>query len=437
MPLLEAPADLSGSSPDISINQDVIQQQGQLQQLRQAEQEQQLHLPLPIAPVAAAQIRLPTPEPRRRNAQDHVLLQNNQNLLRNLPPLNFDPDIIENEEDNYMPAYVHMLPVVLPAQAPEPTLDELLRRVTGRTDLHNVDTVRLRVISYTLSLSHLAMFLPRLQQLDLSGSVLCTLRDLGYGLIHLTHLNVSNCGLNTLDGTGGFPNLRALVADDNMIQRPGSLADLPLLQHLSLRHNRISELGILTFLGMCANLLEIDLRGNPVCQQPFYRQTLQRNIATLQVLDGIIINGSIMVQSASGHPSSSLDSDEISSLSSGSNSLRSGPGPTITRPATAPMPRIDSVIRVNNPAGVTTARPNTVSLGSRSSSLSSGSPVMGSVLTLARQRQRRKQHHHINAWESSDSSSYSSAASLNSSCPSSAGSSAGSNDLSATQATAK
>uniref|UniRef100_A0A1I8PPT5 Leucine-rich repeat-containing protein 56 n=1 Tax=Stomoxys calcitrans TaxID=35570 RepID=A0A1I8PPT5_STOCA len=427
MPLLEAPADLSGSSPDISLNQDAMPQH--LQQGQQAQgQVQQLQLPLPIAPVAAAQIRLPTPEPRYRHEQAQVLLENNQNLLRNLPPLNFDPDVIEHEEENYMPAYVHMLPVVLPAQAPEPTLDEMLRRVTGRTDLHNVDSVRLRVISYTLSLSHLAMFLPCLQQLDLSGSVLCTLRDLGYGLIHLTHLNVSNCGLNSLDGTGGFPNLRVLVADDNMIQRPGSLSDLPLLQHFSVRHNRISELGILTFLGMCANLLEIDLRGNPVCHQPLYRQTLQRNIATLQVLDGVPVNN--MAQG--GPPLSSLESDDISSLSSASGSVPLA-SPTTFRPATAPLARTncEPVIR----SGVANIpRPNSVSLASRSSSLSSGSPVMGSVLTLARQKQRRKQHHHTNAWGSSDSSNYSSAAS---SRPSSSVSSAGSCDLSSPQATAK
>lgn len=120
MPHSEAPQDLSDTSPDLSINQDFLPNQG-------PNTQQQLPLPLPIAPVAAAQIRLPTPEPRYQQRIDlAVELQNNQNLLRNLPALQFDPDIIENEEDNHMPAYVHMLPVVLPAQAPEPTLDELL-----------------------------------------------------------------------------------------------------------------------------------------------------------------------------------------------------------------------------------------------------------------------------------------------------------------------
>ncbi|XP_073837991.1 uncharacterized protein [Musca autumnalis] len=420
MPHLEAPQDLSESSPDISLNQEFLPNQGPNAQ----QQQQQLQLPLPIAPVAAAQIRLPTPEPRFPQRIDlAVQQQNNQNLLRNLPALQFDPDIIENEEDNYMPAYVHMLPVVLPpAQAPEPTLDELLRRVTNRTDLHNVETVRLRVISYTLSLSHLAMFLPRLQHLDLSGSVLCTLRDLGYGLIQLTHLNVSNCGLNSFDGTSGFPGLRVLVADDNMIQRPGTLTDLPLLQHLSVRNNRISELGILTFLGMNASILELDLRGNPVCHLPLYRQTLQRNITSLEILDGRPINAD-----GGGQQLSSIDTDDVSSLSSASISLPMTSANT-SRPATAPVAVANTV---SSPTSVT--RPNSVSLSSRSSSLSSGSPVMGSVLSVARQRQRRKHQPPINAWVSSDSSNYSSANSLNSSRPNSSVSSAGSCDISLPQ----
>ncbi|XP_058980126.1 uncharacterized protein LOC101898476 isoform X2 [Musca domestica] len=416
MPHLEAPQDLSDTSPGLSINQDFLPNQG-------PNAQQQLPLPLPIAPVAAAQIRLPTPEPRYQQHIDlAVQLQNNQNLLRNLPALQFDPDIIENEEDNHMPAYVHMLPVVLPAQAPEPTLDELLRRVTGRTDLHNVESVRLRVISYTLSLSHLAMFLPRLQQLDLSGSVLCTLRDLGYGLIHLTHLNVSNCGLNSFDGTGGFPALRVLVADDNMIQRTGTLTDLPLLQHLSVRNNRISELGILTLLGMNANLLEVDLRGNPVCHQPLYRQTLQRSIPSLEILDGTPINNQ-----GAGQEMSSLDTDDVSSLSSASNSLPMTSAAAL-RPATAP-------VAVGSPTSASGAicRANSA-MSSRSSSLSSGSPVMGSVLSVARQRQRRKHKAPINVWMSSDSSSYSSANSLNSSSrPTSSISSVGSCDISLPQ----
>lgn len=209
--------------------------------------------------------------------------------------------------------------------------------MTSRTDLHNVESVRLRVISYTLSLSHLALFVPRLQHLDLSGSVLCSLRDLGYGLVHLQHLNISNCGLNSFDGASGFPALRVLIADDNMIQRIGPLTELMMLQHISARNNRISELSMLTFLGLCRNLMELNLQGNAVCHQDFYRETLQRTIPTLQILDEVPIqNIASEENNIQANALNSLDSDDVSSLSSASNSVVAEAS---HRPATVPTPK--------------------------------------------------------------------------------------------------
>lgn len=114
MPLLEAPPDLSESSPEVSIDQEVPVG-GPAQ--------------IPVLPIAAAQVRLATPEPQ---SQAEVLYQNNRNRERNLRVLgSYDLDIIEAEEENHFPAYVHLLPVVMPPQAPEPTLDELLVGING------------------------------------------------------------------------------------------------------------------------------------------------------------------------------------------------------------------------------------------------------------------------------------------------------------------
>lgn len=115
MPLQEAPQDLSESSPDISLNQEIPRQQQ-----------------VPILPVAAAQVRLPTPEPHIEISPE-VRQQNNRNRERNLRVQgSYDRDILEAEEENHFPAYVHLLPVVLPPQAPEPTLDELLVSIFRR-----------------------------------------------------------------------------------------------------------------------------------------------------------------------------------------------------------------------------------------------------------------------------------------------------------------
>ncbi|XP_017034319.1 uncharacterized protein [Drosophila kikkawai] len=363
MPLLEAPAEYLEPSPDHSL---------------------QAELPVllaPPGPAALAQIRMPPPEVRLnqqnpgQQQQQRAQINRRQLARRN----SFDRDVAIAEETQHFPAFVHLLPVVLPQQAPEPTLDELLRRVTQRTDLEAVESVRLRVISYTISLSRLSLFLPRLQTLDLSGSVLSSLRDLGYGLVQLTQLDISNCGLNSFDGTSGLPGIRVLIADGNMIQRVDPLAELVHLRVLRARGNRISELGLLSFLGMCPQLQEVELQGNPVCRLPLYRSLLARSVPTLLLLDGRTLNTAPPEIEESPSPASSEPE------SAGSSEL------PLQRPATAPVP---------TPAQISL----NVGIRRQLSANSNSTPVAGSVLGLVRQRRRRSGH----AWVSSSSSSASS-----------------------------
>lgn len=44
----------------------------------------------------------------------------------------YDRDVPMAEETEHYPAFVHLLPVMLPPQVPEPTLDELLVRVLSQ-----------------------------------------------------------------------------------------------------------------------------------------------------------------------------------------------------------------------------------------------------------------------------------------------------------------
>ncbi|XP_001353532.2 uncharacterized protein [Drosophila pseudoobscura] len=379
MPLLEAPAEYLESSPEHSL-----------------QAELPLLLAAPAGPAALVQVRLPLPEVHHHQQQVHQ--QPPRNYRRQLARRNsFDRDVAIAEETQHFPAFVHLLPVVLPQQAPEPTLDELLRRVTQRTDLEAVESVRLRVISYTISLSRLSLFLPRLQNLDLSGSVLSSLRDLGYGLLQLTHLNISNCGLNSFDGTSGLPAIRVLIADGNMIQRVDPLVELVQLRVLRARNNRISELGLLSFLGMCPLLMEVEFLGNPVCRLPLYRDMLSRSVPTLQLLDGNTLNSAAVV------PTQIVENDDapssLSSEASAGSNESSSPPPPLGRPATAPAP---AQISLN--AGIRR----------QLSVASTSTPVAGSVLGLVRQRRRNMGH----AWVSSSSGSSSASSSIASRAPS-------------------
>lgn len=83
-------------------------------------------------------------------------------------------------------------------------------------------------------IQRLDIFLPQLVSLNLDGSILNSLRDLGTNL-SVKYLNVSRCGLNSLDGTNGLQTLVHLVADDNRINGVGQICNLHDLQRLSLR----------------------------------------------------------------------------------------------------------------------------------------------------------------------------------------------------------
>jgi len=109
MPLLEAPTEYTESSPEHSLQPEIP-----------------IFLaPLP-GPAALAQLRPPPPEIRLQQQQQQQQLVERQNR-RGLGRRNsYDRDIPTAEENEHFPAFVHLLPVVLPPQLPEPTLDELL-----------------------------------------------------------------------------------------------------------------------------------------------------------------------------------------------------------------------------------------------------------------------------------------------------------------------
>lgn len=85
-----------------------------------------------------------------------------------------------------------------------------------------------------MGLHRLNVFLPSLMALNLDGSELASLRDLGTNL-NIKYLNVSRCGLRSLDGTNGLSTVRHLVADGNYISNTQQVCNLTELKILSLR----------------------------------------------------------------------------------------------------------------------------------------------------------------------------------------------------------
>lgn len=106
--------------------------------------------------------------------------------------------------------------------------------MSGSNDLRTLTEVHLKIMSSMVCIQRLDMFLPRLVSLNLDGSALNSLRDLGANL-KVKYLNVSRCGLSSLDGTNGLPTVVHLVADGNRITGVGQICNLIDLQKLSLR----------------------------------------------------------------------------------------------------------------------------------------------------------------------------------------------------------
>lgn len=281
------------------------------------------------------------------------------------------------------------------------------RQVVGNSiGFHQVNQIRLRIISSSISLHRLPYFLPQLRLLSLEGSVLFSLRDLGSDLSSLTYLNVSRCALKSLDGTNGLLNLIELVADNNQINDAGACMNLPRIRKISLANNRIQEFQSIMFLGLCAELRTLNLTGNLIAQLECYRETIRANIGGLEMLDGFPFDENMSdelkmdLQRTEYRTGDMLPTRQglnemmvnVMTVNARNSTFRPISAEQVTAPATEP-----SVNPLNNrPASARDTRPKY--------NISIGEPVCGSVIARARKPKQLR-----TAWgESCSSSSFSS-----------------------------
>ena len=118
--------------------------------------------------------------------------------------------------------------------------------------------------------------LPNLIELNLQGSEIESIMDIGTSFNKLEKLNVSGCGLTDLSGIICFQNLKELNASNNKIT---DLIDIEMceeLKFLDLSNNLISNENNLLFLNSCPNLKKVILTGNKL--KDFNRDLLDKNI---------------------------------------------------------------------------------------------------------------------------------------------------------------
>ncbi|CAG9760736.1 unnamed protein product [Ceutorhynchus assimilis] len=172
----------------------------------------------------------------------------------------------------------------------EHNIRELLVQVSNTEQLETVTQIKLRVIARELALQQLGAYLPALRELILDGSIISSLRDLGYGLKNLKILRVNRCQLPCIDGMLGFEYLEELYAADNSIRDLSACAFLSNLKIVDVRRNSIRHLGSLNFLSLCPELTHLFLDGNEALEgQPRYKNLIGRMLPQVQMLNGELL----------------------------------------------------------------------------------------------------------------------------------------------------
>ncbi|XP_017772059.1 PREDICTED: leucine-rich repeat-containing protein 56 [Nicrophorus vespilloides] len=169
-----------------------------------------------------------------------------------------------------------------------PDLKDILRNATGSDNLDGLSELKLKVIAQEVGLQHLSTYAPVLCELTLDGSVVSSLRDLGCGLKTLKTLRVNKCGLTSLDGIFGMPNLEKLYAAGNSIRDLCPCTSLQSINLIDARKNLLRDINALSFLLLCEQLTHLVLEDNPqISNSSEYRKTVKTLLPNLQYLDEI------------------------------------------------------------------------------------------------------------------------------------------------------
>ncbi|XP_063728574.1 leucine-rich repeat-containing protein 56-like [Symsagittifera roscoffensis] len=175
-----------------------------------------------------------------------------------------------------------------------------LKEITGESNLEDASSLQMVVDTTENSLGNFGHYLPNLTQLDLSNSVLTSIRDLGSSLAKLEVLWLTKCQLVDLDGIPTFANLTELYLSYNHINNISDLSMMENLRTLDLEANDIDDIDQIIFLEVCGNLLNLCLQHNPICSTPKpmlpfdpdynYRSAVIKMLPQLKNLDDIPVS---------------------------------------------------------------------------------------------------------------------------------------------------
>ena len=186
-------------------------------------------------------------------------------INKNKSPLNknkYEEDILEGK--------VNIIDKVIQKHMPSSNDSKVISIHPGLTSLS------LKIDKNFNMMNDIGYRLPNLIELNLQGSEIESIMDIGTSFNKLEKLNVSGCGLTDLSGIICFQNLKELNASNNKI---ADLIDIEMCEELKvidLSNNLLTDDNNLLFLNSCPNLQKVILTGNKFSS--FNRDLLDKNI---------------------------------------------------------------------------------------------------------------------------------------------------------------
>ena len=186
-------------------------------------------------------------------------------INKNKSPLNknkYEEDILEGK--------VNIIDKVIQKHMPSSNDSKVISIHPGLTSLS------LKIDKNFNMMNDIGYRLPNLIELNLQGSEIESIMDIGTSFNKLEKLNVSGCGLADLSGIICFQNLKELNASNNKIT---DLIDIEMCEELKvidLSNNLLTDDNNLLFLNSCPNLQKVILTGNKFSS--FNRDLLDKNI---------------------------------------------------------------------------------------------------------------------------------------------------------------
>lgn len=175
----------------------------------------------------------------------------------------------KNDEE-ILEGRINIIDKLIQKHMPSSTDSKIIKIHQGLTCLS------LKIDKYFNMMNDIGLRLPNLIELNLHGSEIESIMDIGTNFKKLEKLDVSNCGLNDLCGIICFKNLKELYASNNKIS---DLIDIEMcdeLKIIDLSNNLITDENNLIFLNSCQNLQKVILIGNKF--KNFNKDLIDRNI---------------------------------------------------------------------------------------------------------------------------------------------------------------